>query len=292
MTAEETFEPLRGTLIGFCYRMLGSVSDAEDIVHDAYLRWEQAGRPSLDAPRSWFLKVCARLCLDQWKSARAQRESYYGEWLPEPFLPDSFDQVELDETVSIALMLTMERLKPAERAAFLLHDVFGYEFTEVAEMLGLEAAHCRQLAVRARAHLRGDKTRAAIDRDAVQRVSDAFFSAVKQGDLAALQQVLAEDVVLRSDGGGKVPAALVPIVGADRVIRFVTGVFRKAGQQQAVELRPVWFNGAPGMAVFVGSELASAYQLELAGAQIRSIYIHRNPDKLRAIAVGATTAEA
>ncbi len=280
----KSFADLRSQLIGFCYRMLGSVSDAEDIVHESYLRWVQAGRPDLQSPRSWYLKVCSRLCFDYLKSSQVQRQEYPGPWLPEPLVGNEPDRVELDETVSIALMLTMQRLKPAERAAFILHDVFGYEFSEVGSLLELQPAHCRQLAVRARRHLRGEKARSVADAQAVRRISDAFFQAVQQGDLQGLQRLLAEDVVLHSDGGGKAAAARVPIVGRERVTKFVTGVYRKAQAQSPLELCHVWFNGGPAVAFYAGQQLVSAYQLHVVDGQIISVFVHRNPDKLRWVA--------
>ncbi|MEW4454010.1 RNA polymerase sigma factor SigJ [Bremerella sp. JC817] len=280
MVAANEFESLRQQLIGFSYRMLGSVSDAEDIVQEAYLNWEQAGRPKLDSPRSWFFRVCSRLCLDRIKSAQYQRENYVGPWLPEPLLEDHADRAELDESISMALMLTIERLKPAERAAFILHDLFGYEFNEVASILGLEAANCRQLAKRARTHLKGDKQRAPADAQVVKRISDAFFEAVNEGDLDNLRSILSEDVVLTSDGGGKVSAARRPMVGFDEVTTFMIRVIRNARRNHAVEFRAVRFNGAPGILGYMDGELFAAYQVEVVDGKVQSLYVVRNPDKL------------
>ncbi|RCS41109.1 RNA polymerase sigma factor SigJ [Bremerella cremea] len=280
MVSGHEFEALRQELIGFSYRMLGSMPDAEDIVQEAYVRWEQAGRPELDSPRSWYLRVCARLCLDRIKSVRYQREMYIGPWLPEPILPDHAEQAELDETVSIALMLTIERLTPTERAAFILHDLFGYEFAEVAEIVGLKPDHCRQLARRAREHLRGEKQRSRIDVDGVRRISDAFFQAIQAGDLAALRSVLTEDVTLYTDSGGKVSAAKAPVVGFDSVTTFLIRVFKNAQREYPFELRTVWFNGSPGVLCILNGEKISAFQFELIEGRINTVFVHRNPDKL------------
>ncbi|PQO27789.1 RNA polymerase sigma factor SigJ [Blastopirellula marina] len=280
MVSGHEFETLRKGLIGFSYRMLGSMPDAEDIVQEAYVRWEQAGRPELESPRSWYLKVCARLCLDRVKSVRYQREKYVGPWLPEPMLADHAEQTELDETISLALMMTIERLTPTERAAFILHDVFGYEFGEVAEIVGLKPDHCRQLACRAREHLRGEKQRGRVDVEGVQRISDAFFQAVQAGDLAALRMVLTEDVTLYTDGGGKVSAAKEPVLGFDRVTKFLIRVFQNAQRETPFEMRTVWFNGSPGVVCYLSGEVISAFQFELLEGRIISVFVHRNPDKL------------
>ncbi|MBA2115989.1 RNA polymerase sigma factor SigJ [Bremerella alba] len=280
MVTGDQFELLRQNLIGFCYRMLGSLPDAEDIAQEAYLRWEQAGRPQLDSPRSWYLRVCARLCLDRIKSVRYQREKYVGPWLPEPMLADHADRTELDETISIALMLTIERLKPAERAAFILHDLFGYEFQEVAEILGLEADNCRQLAKRARGHLRGEKQRSVTDAAGIKRISDAFFQAVNAGDLDRLRDVLSEDVVMHTDGGGKVSAARDLIVGFDAVTTFMVRVIRYAQREQTILYRPAWFNGAPGAVSYLGEKIIAAYHFEVIDDKIATLYVYRNPDKL------------
>ncbi|MFN3153507.1 RNA polymerase sigma factor SigJ [Bremerella sp.] len=282
MVSGDQFEVLRQDLIGFCYRMLGSLPDAEDIVQEAYLRWEQAGRPALDSPKSWYLRVCARLCLDRMKSVRFQREKYVGPWLPEPILEDHADRVELDETISLALMLTIERLKPAERAAFILHDLFGYEFQEVAEILGLEAANCRQLAKRARVHLRGEKPRVRTDAAGIKRISEAFFQAVNAGDLNQLRNVLSEDVVMHADGGGKVSAARDLIVGFHSVTTFMIRVFQNAKRkhEQEITFRPAWFNGAPGVVSYQGEKIIAAYHFEVVDGKIASLFIYRNPDKL------------
>ncbi|MHC2067076.1 RNA polymerase sigma factor SigJ [Bremerella sp. T1] len=280
MVSGDEFESLRKELIGFCYRMLGSLPDAEDVAQDAYLRWEQAGRPQLDSPRSWYLRVCARLCLDRIKSVQYQREKYIGPWLPEPILEDHAGKTELDETISIALMLTIERLKPAERGAFILHDLFGYEFAEVADILGLQPAHCRQLAKRARDHLKGNKPRSAVDVPGMQRISDAFFQAVNAGDLDQLRTVLSEDVVMHTDGGGKISAAKDLVVGFDAVTTFLVRVVRNVQRFGELRFEPTWFNGSPGMISCQGDQIIAAYQLYVVDGKVAAVFVYRNPDKL------------
>ncbi|MEM9190211.1 MAG: RNA polymerase sigma factor SigJ [Myxococcota bacterium] len=276
MTDAAEFEAERGAMIRLAYRMLGSVADAEDVVQDAYVRWHRAGRPELDSPRAWLVRTCTRLCLDRLKSAQRQREEYVGQWLPEPIV-DAVDRAEVDETLSMALMVTIERLAPAQRAAFLLHDVFGYEFREVAEVLSLQEAHCRQLALRARRKLRAEPPTSAPDGDEVRRVTRAFFEAIETGD--GLEALLAADVVLRSDGGGKAAAAAVPVEGAAAVSKFFVRVFLK--KPRPFDLQTTWFNGAPGVLVREGGAVVSAFQFQIVAEKVRGIFVQRNPDKLR-----------
>ena len=280
-TTVEDFERERRYLGRLAYQMLGSAVDAEDVVQDTFLRWRDAGEPDLDSPRAWFTRTCTRLCLDRLKSAHREREQYVGEWLPEPLLADESESPKLDETLSMALILTIQRLRPAERAAFLLHDVFGYEFTEVAAILDLEPANCRQLAARARRHLERGERRVDADEHTIRRVSEAFFHAVGSGDLEGLRAVLAEDVVLRSDGGGKVAAAPHPIEGVDRVVRFLEKVLVRGGPKPPLDLRRAWFNGAPGFLVQEDGQPASAFHFQVVDGRIAGIYVQRNPEKLQ-----------
>ncbi|MEM9069508.1 MAG: RNA polymerase sigma factor SigJ [Myxococcota bacterium] len=277
MTDAADFEAEREAMIRLAYRMLGSVADAEDVVQDAYVRWHRAGRPELASPRAWLVRTCTRLCLDRLKSAQRQREAYVGQWLPEPIV-EPIDRAEVDETLSMALMLTIDRLAPAQRAAFLLHDVFGYEFREIAEILSLQEAHCRQLARRARQKLRAEPRKPEGDGDTVRRVTRAFFDAIETGDLDALQAVLAADVVLRSDGGGKAAAVAYPMEGATAVSRFFQRVFLK--KPRPFDVQSAWFNGAPGVLLREEGTIVSAFQFLVVEGAICGIFVQRNPDKL------------
>ncbi len=228
-TPERDFEPHRRRLRGLAYRMLGSVSDAEDVVQDAYLRWHAADREGVADPGAFLARVVARLCLDRLKAARQRRETYIGPWLPEPVLdasawtPDDAGEIAAD--LSIALMLALER------AAFLLHDVFDLGFADIAAALGRREAACRQLAARARAHVRASRPRAPADPDAAARLAAGFMEAARSGDATALARLLAEDVAMHSDGGGRRVAARNVVHGRERVARFFVGLARKPGVQ-------------------------------------------------------------
>src|SRR5271170_8111300 len=209
-----SFDPLRPKLMRVAYRMLGSVADAEDMVQEACIRWMNADRSEVREPEAFLRRTVTRLCLDQLKSARRQRETYVGPWLPDPVLEE-----EAEEDVSLPLMLALERLSPLERAAFLLHDVFGLEFEEVAATIQRDAAACRQLAARARTHVREARPRFQVDKQRGLELAEAFFTASRNGDLKALGAMLTADVSIHSDGGGKRPAARRPIFGFDAVMR-------------------------------------------------------------------------
>jgi RNA polymerase sigma-70 factor (ECF subfamily) len=294
-----SFEPYRQRLRGLAYRMLGSMADAEDAVQEAYLRWHAADRGRVSDPRAFLMTTTTRICLDMLTSARARREEYVGPWLPEPVLdmaalaPDS--RTELAEDLSIALLLILDQLSPLERAAFLLHDVFDFSFSEIATALERSEAACRQLAARARAHVRAARPRGAtaqtasssgIDPKHAQLLS-AFTAATQSGDLNALTQLLASDVRVVTDGGGKVRAALNMIEGADRVAKFLVEATRKrpdAWWREDFTLRFGIVNGLPGLIVDApeGAMQTSAFEIE--SGLIRALYVVRNPDKLRHLA--------
>lgn len=260
----------RGFLVGLAYRMLGSVAEAEDVVQDAFLR--VAHVTNVDEPRAYLARVVTRLCLDRLKSARARREEYVGTWLPEPVVEDPASPIA--EDLSIALMMALERLSPLERAAFLLHDVFDMDYGEVAQMLERSEAACRQLAARAREHVRQDRPKPT---PADERVVEAFAQALATGDATTLASMLAEDAVLYSDGGGKRTAALNPIVGRDKIIRFANG--RRAKQFVPLAVERVRINGQPGF-VLRQSDGPETMAFEIANGVITAIYDVRNPDKL------------
>ena len=296
----ESFEPYRRRLLGLAYRMLGSMADAEDAVQETYLRWHGADRDKVSDPRAFLMTTTTRICLDMLTSARARREEYVGPWLPEPVVdtaalaPDS--RTELAEDLSIALLLTLDRLSPLERAAFLLHDVFDFSFNEVAPALERSEAACRQLAARARAHVRTARPRGAtappgeppgeINAKHAQLLS-AFLAATGSGDLNALTQLLANDVRIVTDGGGKVRAALDVIDGADRAARFLVDVTRKrpgAWWRDDFTLRFATINGLPAVIVDAPEGVVQTSAFEIEGDVIRALYVVRNPDKLQHLA--------
>jgi RNA polymerase sigma-70 factor (ECF subfamily) len=295
----ESFEPHRRRLLGLAYRMLGSMADAEDAVQEAYVRWHGADRDNVSDPRAFLMTTTTRLCLDMLTSARARREEYVGPWLPEPVLdtaalaPDR--RTELAEDLSVALLLTLDRLSPLERAAFLLHDVFDFSFSEVAPALERSESACRQLAVRARAHVRAVRPRGAtapparsgeIDAKHAQLLS-AFMAATQAGDLDALAKLLASDARVVTDGGGKVRAAQEVIDGAGRVARFLVDATRKrpdAWWRADFTVRVATVNGLPGIIVDAPEGPVQTAAFEIEGNVIRALYVVRNPDKLRHLA--------
>jgi RNA polymerase sigma-70 factor (ECF subfamily) len=284
-----SFEPHRAYLRGLAYRMLASMAEAEDAVQDAYLRWHRIGakaRGAIDNPRAWLSKATTRLCLDRLKSARAQRESYVGPWLPEPVIePDAAeDPAELAQDLSVAFLLLLERLSPLERAAFLLHDVFEMSFQQVAEVLRRDPAACRQLATRARKHIDAGRPRFDAKAEDQARIAAAFLAASGSGDPAQLAKLLAQDAILLSDGGGKVRAALNPIEGRDKVMAFLLGVQRKAPRPEGTEYRPAFINGRPGfLVVLPDGRIDQTLSFEIQDGVVQRIYVVRNPDKLRAL---------
>jgi RNA polymerase sigma-70 factor, ECF subfamily len=287
-----SFEPHRRRLTGLAYRMLGSLSEAEDIVQDAYLRWHAAAREGVDNPRAYLSRTVARLCLDHLKSARARREIYVGPWLPEPIVdevalaPDSAS--ELADDLSVALLMTLERLSPLERAAFLLHDVFEMEFGEIAKTLDRSESACRQLAARGRAHVQETRPRFHVDEDEAARIADAFQRAVMSGDAAQFAEVLATDAILYSDGGGKRAAALNPIYGSDKITRFFVGLVRGGKSQPPAAVHHVRVNGRPGfVAVDQTGAIDTIATIDIRDGRVTAIYAMRNPDKLAHVSLGS-----
>lgn len=270
------------------------MADAEDAVQEAYLRWHAVDRDTVSDPRAFLMTTTTRICVDVLTSARARREEYVGPWLPEPIVdtealaPDN--RTELAEDLSIALLLTLDRLSPLERAAFLLHDVFDFSFSEVATALERSEAACRQLAARARAHVRAARPRGAtaptrsgeIDAKHAQLMS-AFVAATGSGDLDTLMRLVATDVRVVTDGGGKVAAALNVLDGADRAARFLVGAARK-GWRDDFSIRFETINGLPGVVVDAPEGPVQTAAFEIEDGVIRALYVVRNPDKLRHLA--------
>lgn len=277
--ATEAFEGHRPKLLRLAYRMLGSRSEAEDIVQDAWLRWRQVDADEVREPAAYLARTVTRLCLDTLKSARARREAYVGNWLPEPIFEPEETAPALDD-LTLSLMMALERLSPLERAAFLLHDVFGTPLAEVAETLDRDAAAVRKLATRARKHVQDARPRYPVSRDEGDRIVRAFYVASNQGDLAGLRSLLAEAVVLTADGGGKSHAWLRPIFGLNHVVRLFEGLYRKLTREPPVLVGWVWIDGLPGYVSYERDGALQTTALEIEDGQIVSIFITRNPDKL------------
>jgi RNA polymerase sigma-70 factor (ECF subfamily) len=273
----DDFEPHRQFLIGVAYRMLGSFAEAEDIVQDAFLRWSTVDRTVVDNPRAYLAQIVSRLCLDRMKSAAARREHYVGTWLPEPLVAKAGEPVADD--LSLALLLTLERLSPLERAAFLLHDVFDMDYAVIAETLGRSEAACRQLATRGREHVRETRPRFTASAESTAKLAEAFAAALLQGRVDELARLLADDAVLYSDGGGKRLAALNPIYGRDKIVRFLVGVTKKF-PVESLRVDRVAINGLAGFVIWT-AEGPETMSFAFDDDRIVGIYAVRNPDKLR-----------
>lgn len=278
-TAIDLFEAQRPRLLRLAYRMLGSMAEAEDILQEAWLRWQRVDEEEVREPAAYLSRTVTRLCLDEMKSARARRETYVGSWLPEPIAESGDEAMRFDE-LTLTLMLALERLSPLERAAFLLHDVFAVPLDEIASTLDRDAAAVRQLAVRARKHVREARPRYKVEREEGDRIARAFFTASSSGDIEGLRAMLAENVVLTSDGGGKVIAFLNPVFGLQRVLRLYAGLYRKLVAQPAAFIRPIWIDGLPGYVSRERDNVLQTTAFEIEAGRITDIYITRNPDKL------------
>lgn len=281
-------DELRPLLFSIAYRMLSSVAEAEDIVQEAYLRYERALAEGavVESPKAYLSAVATRLAIDELRSARRRRERYSGQWLPEPLLTDDgrddpASAVEQSDSLSMAFLLLLERLGPVERAVLLLHDVFGYEHREIAEIIGRSEANCRQIARRARQRVHDGRPRFEASREKRVRLAERFFAAVTDGDVDGLVALLAADVAVYGDGGGKTPQWSRPIVGVDRVARLLTAVGRQIHQRGAtLQLREV--NGQPG-AVVLGPDgrLVNVFTIDIADGAVHTVRSVINPDKLQ-----------
>ncbi|NEK86173.1 RNA polymerase sigma-70 factor [Blastococcus saxobsidens] len=284
------FDRHRGLLFSVAYQLLGSVADAEDVVQDTWLRWSAADRGEVADARAYLVRIATHLALDRLGSARARRESYVGPWLPEPLLTgdrvaaapapaDPTEAAELGEQVSLALLVVLESLSPAERAVFVLREVFGLPVAEVAAVLGRTEAAVRQTAHRAREHVESRRPRFETDRRAQQEVTERFLAAAG-GDVDTLLAALAPDVVLTSDGGGKAKAALRPVVGADKVARFLLGIAAQGWALSGLRIETTEVNGEAGIAAWVDGEPLLAMSLVTVDGVITQVLVVRNPDKL------------
>jgi len=283
MTDYSEFRPL---MFSIAYRMTGSISDAEDIVQEAFLRLTRVLRDgaSIDSPKAYLATATTRLAISHLRSARVRRESYVGAWLPEPLVADTdpgpAERAEMSDSLSMAFLVLLESLSPTERAVFLLHEVFGYDYGEIADITGKSEPNCRQILVRARRHVDQGKPRFEASREQREEVARRFFDAAGGGDLAGLLQLLAPDVVMVGDGGGKAWAASRPVLGAQQVARFVLGLYRRAPKMGA-RLEPAWVNGQPGAVTYDADDrVINVFALDIADGQVQAIRSVINPDKL------------
>ncbi len=282
---ESHFETMRPHLFAIAYRMLGSVMDAEDILQEAWLRYQQVDPTTIESPQAYLSTIVTRLCLNQLTSARVQRESYIGPWLPEPFRTDEATyrapahQVMQHDSIAMAFLVLLERLSPAERAVFLLRDVFEYEYEEIAVMLDKSQAACRQLLRRAKQHLKAHRPRYESQPSSHDRLVHSFFQAIEAGDMEPLTHLLSEDVIIWTDGGGKVTAALEPIRGRVNVMRFITGSRRLAPGPFKAEIAAV--NGRAAILLrTVPGEVFLVINVATDASHIRAFHIIGNHDKL------------
>jgi RNA polymerase sigma-70 factor (TIGR02957 family) len=283
---EQLLQELRPASVAIAYRMLGSVSEAEDVVQEVLLRLHQAldKGEQIASPRAFITTVTTRLAIDELRSARARRERYVGEWLPEPILTDELDDparhAEMADSLSVALLVLLESLSPEQRAAFLLRDVFDYGYEEIARIVGKNEDNVRQLATRARRHVQQRRPRFETSREQRDELARRFFAATQSGDLAGLEALLAQDVVLTGDGGGKVPALARSIRGRSRVTRTLLKWLANIAHA-GVSMRPVEINAGPGALVLDGQDrLIGVWALEIAGGEIHGVRSIVNPDKL------------
>ncbi|MGO4700564.1 sigma-70 family RNA polymerase sigma factor [Dyella sp. 2RAB6] len=274
--ARNSFAPLRPKLLRVAYHMLGSVADAEDMVQEAFIRWMKADRGEVREPEAYLCRTVTRLCLDLLKSAHRQRETYIGPWLPDPVLEE-----EAVEDVTLPLMLVLERLSPLERAAFLLHDVFGLEFSQVAEAIQRDVAACRQLAARARVHVREARPRFKVERRHGLALAEAFFQATRSGDVQALGALLTADVHAYADSGGKRPAFLEPVLGSVAVLEIYGRVVAVLREHPSQLVRMGFVNGLPGFVTREADGELQTTALLIEDGKVAAIYVMRNPDKLR-----------
>lgn len=281
----EAFEEFRPYLFAIAYRMLGSVSKAEDMVQETYIRAYTIAAETIQAPKAFLSKVITNLCLDYMRSAQAQRETYFGEWLPEPLITAETEEpaaaVDKVDSISTAVLVLLESLSPAERAVFLLREVFDYDYAEIAEIVERDEAACRKLFSRAKQHLDAHRPRFQHSPAQHEQLLSRFMESAQSGDLEGLVSLLTDDAVSVTDGGGKVASAVHPIVGRERIARFWIGLARQAESVSGLTVEFTTINHAPGMVARINGGVAFALNVELEDDKIRRIWIVRNPDKLK-----------
>jgi RNA polymerase sigma-70 factor, ECF subfamily len=287
MDEGDAYQELRPLLLSIAYRMVGSASEAEDLVQEAYLRFHRAvsGGTEVASPKAWLSAVTTRLAIDHLRSARARRERYVGAWLPEPLVTGGADDpashAETVDTLSLAFLVLLERLSPVQRAVFVLHEVFGYGYAEIAGFVDRSESNCRQIAARARRHVEAGRPRFEASRVQREELARRFFAAVDQGDTQGLVGLLAADAVLYGDGGGKAPALAAPLHGAERVARVLLGLARR-GHAVGIRYQAAEINGHPGLlALDPAGRLLSVLALDIADGRVQTVRSIVNPDKLR-----------
>lgn len=286
----DLFEASRGRLEAIAYRLLGTASDAEDAVQDTFLRWQSADRDHIETPEAWLTKVLTNVCLNQLTSARVRRETYVGQWLPEPVLAGDrmlgpAETVEQRESVSLAVLTLMERLSAKERVVYVLRAAFSYSHAEIAQILDLTEANCQQIYRRAKQHVATDRARRAVDAAAARRIVEEFLAAALSGDTQPLVTLLTDDAVSISDGGGTVPARRTPIVGALRVARFMRGLFTSTTAKRALvggtsAVHAAVVNGGPAILATVGDRVVGVIHLDVTADGVAALHFQANPDKL------------
>ena len=278
-----TFEQYRGLLFSIAYRMLGIVADAEDMLQETFIRWQAATDAEVRSPRAFLVTIISRLCINHLQSARVQREVYVGQWLPEPLATDPASDplgiVKMDETISMAFLVLLERLTPVERAVFLLREVFEYDYAEIAQTLGQSEVNCRQILARARKHVSAVRPRFKASPRKQTDLLERFLKATGAGDLDGLVAVLSNDVVLHTDGGGRAVAVPNLIYGADHVARAILGGVKKFTPKD-IDPRITQLNGEPGVVIYLNGKPLSAFTLDVQDDRVQAIYFVTNPEKL------------
>ncbi|MGP4006754.1 RNA polymerase sigma factor SigJ [Streptomyces sp. 4N124] len=287
----DVFEEHRPVLLGVAYRMLGRVADAEDVVQEAWLRWSGADRSEVREPRGYLVRITTRLAIDRLRQVKARGETYVGPWLPEPYVtdfgetvPDAADRAVLADSVSLAVLVVLESLSPLERAVFVLREAFGYPYADIAAMLDRSESAVRQLGGRARKHVEERRPRYDVDPAQRRDLTERFLAASMEGDIEGLMSLLAPDVRLVGDSGGKAKAPVRVLETADKVGRFIAGAAGKGGGVPDLSFRFLEVNGGPAVLLMSGDKPDSVLQLEILDGRIQSVYIIRNPDKLRSLA--------
>ncbi len=280
MIRDETFDEYRPLLFSIAYRMLGSVHDAEDVVQEAFVRWQKVADEEVRSPKSYLSSVVTRLCIDQLRSARMRREEYVGPWLPEPLTVEpATDAAVLDETLSMAFLVLLESLSPVERAVFLLREVFDYDYAEISRIVGKSEANCRQISRRARQAVAARRPRFDHSPEQEERLVEQFIETCMSGDMEGLLKMMSEDITLWTDGGGRVRAARNPIYGSDRVARFLSGIIARA--PEGLTIRRARVNGQPGIvSYYADGSPQGAATFDISGGRIVAIRLVVNPEKL------------